>query len=174
MLTLARRAGTGLLAVAAVAGATMISASPAAALTWRCTSSFHSIDQANYSGPQPDQWGFTVKNCAARSGSYVYAKAVIKWDGPLFVSDNWFDGAYYRLVLKKSVPGTDPTVAKKNFEFEGTLENRDVFGNGSYSTGTIKARVNSTKAYADGTLYLDWRHCCGGYKSWGWSASPRV
>jgi hypothetical protein len=170
-----RRAGSGLLAVAAVAGtATMLSAAPASALSWHCSKSSHTIDTANYSGPWPDNWKITVQNCAARSGSYVYGKATIKWDGPTYYNTgpNIFDGAKYRLVLKKSVAGTDPTVAKKDYDIEEKLEANP--GSGSYTTGTIKAKVNRTKAYADGTLLLDWHQCCGGYKSWGYAASPKA
>lgn len=170
-----RRAGSGLLAVAAVAGtATMLSAAPASALSWHCSKGSHTIDTANYSGPWPDNWKVTVKNCSARSGAYVYGKATIKWDGPTFnnTNPNVFDGAKYRLVVKKSVRGTDPTVAKKDFNLEGKLETSA--NSGSYTTGTIKAKVNSTKAYADGTLLLDWHQCCGGYKSWGFPASPNT
>ncbi|MFF0097170.1 hypothetical protein ACFYSF_45710 [Streptomyces canus] len=50
--------------------------------------------------------------------------------------------------------GTDPTVAKKDFNLEGKLETSA--NSGSYTTSTIKAKVNSTKAYADGTLLLDY------------------
>ncbi|MDW8803686.1 hypothetical protein P1P68_02400 [Streptomyces scabiei] len=168
-----RRALSGLLAAAAVAGTTLLSAAPASALSWRCASQSRSIDTANYSGPWPDNWSFTVKNCAARSGSYAYAKATIKWDGPSVANDDTFDDAKYRLVLKKSVSGTDPTVTAKTYYFDEMPEDYPD-NDGTYSTGTIKYKVNSTKAYADGTLYLDWRRCCGGFKSWGWAASPKV
>ncbi|MGW0332241.1 hypothetical protein ACWD0J_10290 [Streptomyces sp. NPDC003011] len=174
---LSRRAASDVLAVAAVAAVaattTLLSASPASALSWHCKSQSRTIDTANYSGPWPDNWTFTVQNCAARSGSYAYAKATIKWNGPSVINDSTFDGAKYRLVLKKSVRGTDPTVAAKTYYFDKTPEdypNND----GTYKTGTIKYKVNSTKGYADGTLSLDWHQCCGGYKSWGWAASPGV
>ncbi|MFJ9379291.1 hypothetical protein [Streptomyces sp. NPDC101455] len=163
-------------AAGALIAAAIVTASPAAAaLNWHCKASSHSIDQANYSGPLPDQWDFTVRNCTARSGSYVYSKASISWDGPYFAKDNWYDGAYYHLVTKKSVAGTDPTVGRHDTAgLEAKLENSNAYGNGSYATATIKVKVGASKGYTDGTLYLDWRRCCGGYKSWGFAASPAV
>lgn len=89
-----------------VAGVSVLAVSPASALSWTCKSSSKTIDDAGYSGPWGDNWDFTVTNCVARSGSYVYAKATVKWDAPPWYSgstDNLaevFDSAGFRLYLK--------------------------------------------------------------------------
>jgi hypothetical protein len=166
-----------LAATSCLSAAAVISASPASALTWHCKTSERSVDTANYSGPWADQYDYTVKQCAARSGSYVYAKASIRWDGPMWANSytNVWDGAYYKLMIKKSVSGTDPVLkSKKYYGIESAMEHADSYGNGHYNTGTISYRIGSAKGVSDGTLYLDWRDCCGGYKPFTFSASPRV
>ncbi|WP_031102469.1 hypothetical protein [Streptomyces sp. NRRL S-146] len=178
--TIVRRSAAGVLAIAAVAGTTMISASPAAAASYQCKSSKKSIDTANYSGPWADQWDVTTTLCAKRTGSYVYAYAKVSWDGPVFaeIDDPWiFDSARFRLQVKRSQSGTDPVKVSKDFyAIEGRLENSDGYGNynGSYTTGTISWKAGTAKGYADGELQLDWRRCCGGYHNHGFSASPVV
>lgn len=178
--TLVRRSAAGFLAIAAVAGTTMISASPAAAASYKCKTSKKSIDTANYSGPWADQWDVTTTLCAKRSGSNVYAYAKVSWDGPTFgtIDDSHiFDSARFRLQIKKSQSGTDPVKTSKDFYgIEAQLENSNGWGNynGSYTTGTIKWKAGSAKGLADGVLQLDWRKCCGGYHSHNFTASPVV
>ncbi|MFI2373193.1 hypothetical protein [Streptomyces sp. NPDC018833] len=179
MSTLKRSVAT-VMAAAAVAGAGLVTASPASAASYHCKTSKQSIDTANYSGPWADQWDVTTKLCAKRSGSYVYAYAQVSWDGPVFaeIDDSAiFDGARFRLQVKKSQSGPDPVKASKDFYgIEGQLENSDGMGNynGSYTTGTIRWNAGSSRGLADGELQLDWHRCCGGYKSHGFTASPVV
>ncbi|WP_331718361.1 hypothetical protein [Streptomyces sp. NBC_00624] len=178
--TLARRSTAGILAVAAVAGTTLIAAPPATAASYHCKSSSKSIDTANYSGPWADQWDVTTKLCARRSGSYVYAYAAVSWDGPVFGSvddSSIFDSARFRLQIKKSQSGTDPVKTSKDYYgIEAKLENSTSNGNynNSYTTGTISWKAGSGRGLADGVLQLDWRRCCGGYHSYDFSASPVV
>ncbi|RPK69968.1 hypothetical protein EES45_36220 [Streptomyces sp. ADI97-07] len=168
------------LAVAAVASTGILTASPASAASYKCKASKASIDTANYSGPWADQWNVTTTLCAKRSGSTVYGYAKVSWDGPVFaaVDDSTiFDGARFRLQLKRSQSGTDPVKVSKNYTgIEAKLENSNSAGNynGSYTTGTITWKAGSSKGLADGVLQLDWRRCCGGYHSHNFSASPVV
>ncbi|MGW6602254.1 hypothetical protein [Streptomyces sp. NPDC055036] len=162
-----------------MAGTTMISASPAAAASYKCKSSKKSIDTANYNGPWADQWDVTTTLCAKRSGSYVYAYAKVSWDGPVFadVDDaTIFDAARFRLQIKKSQSGTPVKVSKDFYGIEGRLENSNSWGNynGSYTTPTISWKAGTSKGLADGALQLDWRRCCGGYHTHNFTASPAV
>ncbi|MDX2826473.1 hypothetical protein Sipo8835_12540 [Streptomyces ipomoeae] len=172
-----RAACTALAVTAALTGAAVTAAPSAAALAWKCKTSTKSIDQANYDGPWADNWDFKVKICAARSGGTVYSKASISWDGPVGGVDDTsiFDGAYFRLVLKKQQSGTDPVKRSKNGGgIEAKLENSDGNGNynGSYSTGTISYKLGAGKGYSDGTLYLDWSDDGHGYQRHDFAASP--
>lgn len=174
-----RIAAAGLLTATAVAGATLMTAPTASAASYHCKTSHASVDDSSYDGPWPDNWDFTVKNCAKRSGSYVYSYAKISWDGPNWyatMDDPWiFDGAYYKLMTKRSKSGTDPVVKSRNLTgIEDRLENSTSAGNydGTYTTPTLKTKVG--KAVTDGTLYLDWRSDGRGYHASGFSASPRV
>lgn len=178
---LTRRSAAGLLAIAAVASTTLIAASPASAASYHCKTSSKSIDQANYSGPLPDQWDVTTKLCARRSGSYVYAYAFVSWDGPVSISGvddkSIFDAARFRLQIKKSQSGTDPVKTSTDYygieaKLEDSTSNANY--NNSYTTGTIKWKAGSSRGLADGVLQLDWRRCCGGYHSYDFSASPVV
>lgn len=172
-----RRAAAGaLIATGALLATSVVAASPAAALTWHCKKSTKSIDTANYSGPFKDQWDMTVRNCVARSGSYVYAKAKISWDGPVFSdtgNSNEFSAAYYKVAIKRKTSGATVKY-KKYYGIESKMEHSDNYGNGSYNTGTIKYQVGSGKASAAGTLALDWANCCGGYKTFGFTGSSSV
>ncbi|UZI33996.1 hypothetical protein [Streptomyces sp. VB1] len=174
--TVMRRSTAAALAVAAVAGTGILTASPAAAASYKCKTSKASIDTANYSGPWADQWNVTTKLCAKRSGSTVYGYAKVSWDGPMLDNADFFDGARFRLQLKRSQSGTDPVKVQKDFGMEGRLESASSTGdhNGSYTTKTIAWKAGSSKGLADGMLQLDWRRCCGGYKSHNFSASPAV
>ena len=175
----APRRGSALTALAlttALTGAAVTAAPAASALSWKCKTSTKSIDQANYDGPWADQWDVKVKTCAARSGSTVYAKASVSWDGPSGgVDANIFDGAYLRLMIKKQQSGSDPVKKAKNGHgIEAKLEDSDSNGNynNSYGTGTISYRMGSAKGYADSTLYLDWNDDGDGYHRHNFAASP--
>ncbi|MFE4829852.1 hypothetical protein [Streptomyces sp. NPDC056672] len=65
-MTLLRTATTAGLALALTAGG-VVTAS--AASTYKCNTSRASIDDPSYSGPWADNWDFTTKVCAKRSGS---------------------------------------------------------------------------------------------------------
>lgn len=90
-------------------------------------SSSKTTDDAGYSGPWGDNWDFTVTNCVARSGSYVYAKTTVKWDAPPWYSgstDNLaevFDSAGFQLCLKHADAGADTVLLKKDFDIQGKL-----------------------------------------------------
>ncbi|ORT57920.1 hypothetical protein BKD26_22440 [Streptomyces sp. CB03238] len=145
---------------AAVVGASVLSLSPASALNWKCTSSSSTIDDAGYSGPFADNWDFTVKNCVARSGGYVYAKATVSWDAPPSYAGTdlteTFDSAHFRLYLKHSDAGADTVLLKKDFNIQPALAAMSSAGNGSWSSSTIKKSVGSKSAYAAGALRLNW------------------
>lgn len=175
-----KRAGAAALATAALVGTSVVAASPASALTYKCKTSTKSIDDPSYSGPWADNWDITVKLCAARSGSTAYAYASVSWDGPVYgQADNTgiFNDAYFKLQIKKSVTGTDPVVKTTNFGgIEANLENSSANANynGSYTTSTISYPVGGTRALADGELRLDWANDGKGYQTHGYSASPTV
>ncbi|MFC9818029.1 hypothetical protein ACFVJM_38945 [Streptomyces virginiae] len=78
-MTTIKRAAVAALAVAAVAAPAAPTATAAPA--YKCASSTKDIDDSSYDGPWPDNWKVTVKTCAARSGSAVYAYAEVRWDG---------------------------------------------------------------------------------------------
>ncbi|GAA3242144.1 hypothetical protein GCM10010260_81990 [Streptomyces filipinensis] len=168
-----------LLAVAAaLAVATPPTASPAAALSYRCSTSTQTIDDAGYSGPAPDNWDIRIQVCAARSGATVYAYADISWDGPAFYASKdatIFDGAKIRLQIMQSRQGTDPVVAERDFEIKDRLEKATSGGDrdGTYRTPTISHRAGSG-AYGNGVLYLDWHKDGRGYQGHDYKGSPTV
>jgi hypothetical protein len=157
---------------ASLLGATVAFASPASALSWHCTTSSKSIDDAGYSGPWADNWDFKVTNCAARSGSYVYAKSTIRWDAPAYYSGATatFDGAKFRTYIKRSATGT--VLRYATYDVENRLEHSDSYGNGSWTTPTISYRVGSSRAYGDGALKLDWHSDGAGFRNYGFTGSP--
>ncbi|WP_345669528.1 hypothetical protein [Streptomyces phyllanthi] len=145
---------------ATVVGASLLTVSPASALSWKCKDSSRTIDDAGYSGPWADNWDFTVKNCVARSGDYVYAKATVSWDAPPWYSGSdlseTFDSAHFRLYLKRADANADTVLKKKDFDIKSKLAAMDGNGNGSWTSSTIKKKVGSKSAYADGALRLNW------------------
>ncbi|GGT55035.1 hypothetical protein GCM10010271_68560 [Streptomyces kurssanovii] len=177
---ISRRITAATLATTALAGTALLTATPASALTYKCTSSTKSIDNPAYSGPWADNWDIKISLCSARSGSTVYSYAKASWDGPVMadVDDtSIFNDAVVRIWIAKSVSGSDPVVRRASYTgIEAKLENSDSWGNynGSFRTGTISYRVGSTKAYVDGQLKLDWRNDGRGYQTHNYSASPRV
>lgn len=158
----------------------MATASPASAAGYKCTTSAQSIDDTAYDGPWADNWDVTVKTCAKRSGPKLSTFATISWDGPVYgqVDDSsLFDGAYFQLQLKNSVPGADPVVKKANFHgIESRLENSNGNANynGSYRTPTITAKVGKSKAVGDGILRLDFNNDGAGYRTHRFTATPPV
>jgi hypothetical protein len=177
---ISRRIAAAALATTALASTAILTATPASALTYKCTSSTKSIDNPAYSGPWADNWDIKISLCSARSGSTVYSYAKASWDGPVMAAvddTSIFNSAYLRIWIAKSTSGTDPVVRSANFHgIEAKLENSDSWGNynGSYQTSVISYRVGSTKAYVDGQLKLDWRNDGRGAQSHAYSASPRV
>ncbi|MCZ0984265.1 MULTISPECIES: hypothetical protein [Streptomyces] len=175
----ARRGTAAALTFAALAGTSLLAASPASALSYKCTTSTKSIDNPAYSGPWADNWDIKISLCSARSGSTVYSYAKASWDGPVGEVDDTsiFNGAYLRIWIAKSVAGTDPVVRSGNYYgIEAKLENSDYWGNynNSYTTPTISYPVGSAKAYVDGQLKLEWRNDGKGYLNYDYSASPTV
>ncbi|MFD5128979.1 hypothetical protein [Streptomyces olindensis] len=175
-----KRSATTAVIIAALAGTSAATTTPAAAADYRCTTSTKSIDDAAYSGPWADNWDVTVRLCAKRSGSTVYTYAKISWDGPLYgqVDDSSiFDGAYFKLQIKKSQVGTDPVKKSANYYgIESRLENSDSNANynGSYTTPVLSYTIGSSRALADGELHLDWNNDGRGYWTHQFSASPAV
>lgn len=168
------------LAVAAVAStATMATATTASAASYRCKTSTKSIDDPAYHGPWADDWDFKVSLCAKRSGTTVSTYAKVTWDGPVYgnVDDtSIFDGAYFKLQVKKSQAGTDPVKRSKNHPgIEARLEDSNAYGNynGSYTTPVLRHKIGS-KALADGELHLDWNNDGRGYWKHLFTASPVV
>ncbi|WP_037675488.1 hypothetical protein [Streptomyces griseus] len=164
---------------ATVVGASVLAVSPASALSWKCKSSSKTIDDAGYSGPWGDNWDFTVKNCVARSGSYVYAKATVSWDAPPWYSGTdhlyeTFDSAGFRLYLKHADAGADTVLVKKDFDIQDKLAAMNGSGNGSWTSSTIKKKVGSKSAYVDGALRLNWDEDGKGVRNYGFSATSSV
>jgi hypothetical protein len=180
MRALKRTSSTALVLTALAGSTALATASPAAAADYRCTTSTKSIDDPAYTGPWADNWDVKVRLCAKRSGSTISAYATISWDGPLYgrVDDSSiFDGAYFKLQVKKSQSGTDPVKRSKNYHgIEAKLENSDSNANynNSYTTPVLSYKIGSSKGLADGELYLDWNNDGKGYWKHQFSASPRV
>ncbi|MEV8335588.1 hypothetical protein [Streptomyces niveus] len=173
-----RRTAAVAVASAALAGTSVLTATSASALSYKCATSSKSIDNPAYSGPWADNWDIKISVCSARSGSTVYSYAKASWDGPVMEVDDTsiFNDAYLRIWIAKSVSGTDPKVRSANYTgIEAKLENSDSWGNynNSYKTPTISSNVGSTKAYADTELKLDWRNDGRGYQTHGYTASPK-
>lgn len=163
---------------ATLAGASLLAASPASALSWKCKSSSRVIDDAGYTGPASDNWHFTVRNCAARSGGYVYSKAKVTWDAPPWYAGSdlveTFDSAYFRLYVKRADAGADTVLGKKTFYIRDNLAKMSLNGNGSWTTSTAKKRVGSRGAYADGALKLNWDEDGKGLRHYSFKGSGSV
>ncbi|MFD1829880.1 hypothetical protein ACFSJS_09400 [Streptomyces desertarenae] len=179
MRKLTRAASTALIATA-VAATGLATAAPASAAGYRCTTSHKSIDDAAYNGPWPDNWNVTTTICAKRSGSYVYTYAKLSWDGPVYAradDSGLFDGAYFRLQIKRSQSGTDPILTSRaHHGIEARLEDSTSGANynNSYTTGTLAYRIGSARGLGDGELRLDWNNDGDGYRTHRFSASPVV
>lgn len=172
-----KRAAVAALVAVAVAAPAMPTATAAPA--YMCASSTRDIDDTSYHGPWPDNWQVTVKTCAARSGSTVYAYAEARWEGATFnpVDDpTIFDGAKLRVQIKQSRRGTDPVVLERDFPgLEHRLEDSTSSGerSGTYRSATISYRAGP-RALADSVLFLDWRGDGRGYQRHDYTASPAV
>ncbi|MEV3990553.1 hypothetical protein AB0J57_16755 [Streptomyces sp. NPDC049837] len=176
-----KRSTSSAVIIAALAGtAAIATATPASAADYRCTTSTKSVDDAAYDGPWADNWDFKVSLCAKRSGSTVYTYAKISWDGPAYgqVDDSTiFDGAYFKLQVKKSQSGTDPVKKSANYwGIESRLENSDSNANynNSYTTPVLSYNIGSSRGLADGELYLDWNNDGKGFGKHLFSGSPTV
>ncbi|MEU0027408.1 hypothetical protein [Streptomyces sp. NPDC006335] len=180
MSSLKRSTSTAVIIAALAGSAAIATATPAAAASYHCKTSTKSIDDPSYSGPWADNWDFTVRICAKRSGSTVYSYANISWDGPVYADaddTSIFDDAYFKLQIKKSQAGTDPVKKQANFGgIEAKLEHSgsDANYNGSYTTGTISYKIGSTKGLGDGELKLDWNNDGAGVRTYPFTASPTV
>lgn len=176
MPSVSRTALAALLTASAVTGTALASATPASALSYKCTTSTKSIDDAGFHGAMPDNWDFRITICAARSGSYVSTYAKVTWDGPVYADGRIFDSAAFRLSVKKSVTGTDPVKAYKTFTLTSRLEADDAVGNhnGTYTTPTLRYKIGSSKVLGDGALRLNWNNDGAGIRTYDFSASPRV
>ncbi|MEU6373459.1 hypothetical protein [Streptomyces sp. NPDC046909] len=175
-----RSASTAIVIAALTGGAAVATATPAAAADYKCTTSKKSIDDPSYSGPWADNWDFTVKVCAKRSGSTVYSYAKVSWDGPVYAQaddTSKFEDAYFKVQIKKSQSGTDPVKKSKNYgAIEAKLENSDSTANynGSYTTPTLSYKIGSSKGLGDGELHLNWNNDGKGDRNYQFSASPVV
>ncbi|TGB16237.1 hypothetical protein [Streptomyces sp. MZ04] len=171
----ARKAVAAALVGATVAGTAVLAATPASALSWKCNSSSRTIDDAGYSGPWGDNWDFTVKNCVARSGGYIYAKATVSWDAPPWYAgtdlSNTFDNAHFRLYVKHADGGADTVLGKKTFYIQDNLATMNGSGNGSWTTSTAKKYVGGKSAYTDGALLLDWNNDGDDARHYGFEGS---
>ncbi|MFF4205752.1 hypothetical protein ACFYZ8_34450 [Streptomyces sp. NPDC001668] len=175
-----KRFAVTLLAAAAVTGTTLATAGTASAASYHCTTSTSkSFDDPSYSGPDSDNWQFTVKLCAQRSGGYIYTTATVYWDGPYSSNTNnhfTFNNARFHLQTKKSQRGPDKVVQAANYNgLEHALENSSAAGNGSYKTGTLKYKATAASYLADGYIQLDWSGDGKGYRApILFTASPTV
>ncbi|ATZ21955.1 hypothetical protein SLAV_39265 [Streptomyces lavendulae subsp. lavendulae] len=172
-------AAAAALAVATAPTAAAAAAAPAAAtLSYRCSTSTQTIDDAGYSGPAPDNWDIKIQVCVARSGSTVHTYADITWDGPAFYAAKdatIFDGAKVRLQIMKSRQGTDPVVVEREFEIKDRLEKATSGGDrdGHYRTPAI-SHLAGSGAYGNAVLYLDWHKDGRGYRGHDYKGSPTV
>ncbi|MFD4320488.1 hypothetical protein [Streptomyces sp. NPDC058548] len=181
IMSVLKRSTALLAATAAVVGTAVVTASPAAALSYKCSTSTKSIDDPRMYGPWADNWDITVSVCSARSGSTAYTYAKVSWDGPVYaeIDDTAiFDDAYLRVSISKSVAGTDPMVKKVYFSsnFESRLENSDGWGNynNSFTSSVISYPVGSTRSYGGAQLALDWDNDGRSYQYHPYTPSPLV
>ncbi|MEU3050335.1 hypothetical protein ABZ705_28165 [Streptomyces sp. NPDC006984] len=82
-LRIGRRTAAAAAAATALVGTSLLAATPASALSYKCATSEKSIDNPAESGPWADNWDIKVSVCSARSGSTVYSYAKAVWDGPI-------------------------------------------------------------------------------------------
>jgi hypothetical protein len=157
--------------VAGLAGVAV--AAPASAATPKCKSSKHTVDDPAYDGAWPDNFDFTVKICAQRSGSYVSTWAKISMDGPpSFWGTHPFDAVKFLLTLKRSAVGADPVVKSKNFYPTSRFNTINSAGNSSYTTSKIRYKFGSKTGLGDSALFLDWDNDGKGYKRYDYTATP--
>lgn len=72
---------SGIVAATALFGGAMVAtAGPAAAASYHCTTSKHSVDNPAYGGVYADNFDFSVQLCAKRSSGNIYTYAKISWD----------------------------------------------------------------------------------------------
>ncbi|MET9859115.1 hypothetical protein ABZY93_07270 [Streptomyces smyrnaeus] len=171
MRTFLRRAAVTATCLGTLAGAAVVTASPAMAAS--CNTTTKSVDDRGYTGPWPDNWILKSTMCSYRSGGYIYSYAKLSWDmpdahgGAPYLT---FDAAKFRVYLKKSVSGApDPVRTYRDFGIEGRLEN----GDGSYTTPTFRHAI-SRYALGDGAWKLNWNNDGDGYVHYSVTASPRV
>ncbi|MBC9719220.1 hypothetical protein H9Y04_42585 [Streptomyces sp. TRM66268-LWL] len=176
-----KRSTSAAILVATLAGtAALATAAPATAASYQCKTSTKSVDDAAYDGIWADNWDFSAKVCAKQSGDYLYSYASISWDGPVIYEiddSSIFDGAYFKVQAKKSVPGTDPVLKSANYHgIESRLENSSSNANynNHYTTPVMKTKVGSAPVLTDGELYLDWNNDGNGYGRHQFTASPVV
>ncbi|MEU6355039.1 hypothetical protein ABZ896_37970 [Streptomyces sp. NPDC047072] len=165
-----KRSTSAVLVLAALAGtAALATATPASAASYHCKTSSHSVDDPSYNGPDSDNWDFDVTLCGMRSGGTIYTTATVYWDGPYTAKNRstyTFNKAKFQLQTKRSVSGTDPVVKSGAYTgLEYALEHSSGYGNGSYSTGTLKYPAGSGRYLADGYIQLDWSGDGKGYRS---------
>ncbi|MFJ9900728.1 hypothetical protein ACIQPR_46135 [Streptomyces sp. NPDC091280] len=173
-----KRSTSAVVTVAALAATTAaLTAAPASAADYHCTTSRASVDNPAYSGPLSDNINFTAKLCAKRVSGVISAYASISWDGPVWYVNQTgvFDGARVHLQIKKSVPGPDPVVKSANhYGIEYALEHGNTLGNGSFRTPTLTYRAKSDRYLGDGSIQLDWNNDGKSYRTTLLSASPSV
>lgn len=177
MLRLKRLAASAIVTATAVTGTTLVTATTASAASYHCKTSSASVDNPAYSGPASDNYNFDVKLCAKRSGGYIYAYAKISFEGPVWYVNqtDTLDAARFHLQIKKSVSGTDPVKKWANYTgVEYKLEHGNTWGNGSYTTGTMKYKAGSGRYLSDGFIQLNWNKDGKGYRNTYFSASPTV
>ncbi|MFI7278544.1 hypothetical protein [Streptomyces sp. NPDC049879] len=144
---------------------------PAAVAAEKCTTSSKSLDMPQYSGPWPDNWDFTVKVCARRSGSNVSAWARVEWNAPTSAEQvATFDAARVRVQVKRSQSGTDPMLKSGTYDFRSRAED----GDGSYTSGTVTAALGKKQGLGDAELLLDWNNDGEGEAVHLFSATPAV
>ncbi|WP_327357715.1 hypothetical protein [Streptomyces sp. NBC_01304] len=176
MLAFKRTAAAALITTLAVVGATFVTTTTAsAASSWKCEDNSHEIDDNNYDGPWPDNWDVTVNTCIKRSGSYVYVKSHVSWDGPTYgqVDDSGiFDSAHLTLRIRNSKRHKTLTY----YGIERALENSNSNANynGSYDTRTYKWRAGSYRTHVAPTLYLNWNNDGDGDRGQGFAWTKKV
>ncbi|MGW7081646.1 hypothetical protein [Streptomyces sp. NPDC054866] len=164
-------------ALVGATAATVLTAmtSPASALSWKCNTSSQSIDDRSYSGPAPDNIDIKIKNCVARSGSYVYAKATMSFDFPPTYAGgdigNTMTGATMPLYVKRSDAGADTLLGTQTYNVRDNFQRMNGSGNGTFTTSTMKKRVGSGRFYTDSAIKINWVNDGKGYFHYGFEAS---
>ncbi|MGW6971515.1 hypothetical protein [Streptomyces sp. NPDC054952] len=166
----ARYGVTAAVTVTAVAALGMSAPAQAAEA---CKTSSKSIDTPTYSGPWPDNWKFTVKACAKRSGGRVAHWAKVSWDLPASVFTP--GGIFNSPGTGVSVTGKRPSGRAAGVTRWTDLRERlDRARDGAVTTPAFTTGHGAGQAVTSVVVELDWKNDGKAPVRYVFTTSPRV